>query len=503
MPRMYYLLTLVLNLAVTVLSASEYSRHDFPPEFIFGSGTSAYQVEGAANEDGRSPGIWDIYAHDGKMGGETGDVAVDQYHKYKEDVKLMVETGLDAYRFSISWSRLIPNGSGPVNPKGLQYYNNLINELITHGIQPHVTLYHFDHPQVLEDLYGGWLSRTFVKDFTAYADVCFREFGDRILYWTTVNEPNIIPIMGYDEGFLPPGRCSPPFGINCTKGNSSSEPYLIAHHILLAHASAARLYRNKYQAKQLGFIGINLFVFGMSPLTNSTEDVLATRRANDFWVGLFMQPLASGEYPESVKRNAGLRLPTFTKKESYCVKGSFDFLGVNHYVSVQIKDNSDSLNSEHRDLVADMAIEMITPAFTNASEYPTTPGGMQAALEYFKQEYGNPPIYVHENGQVSGRTSSSLNDTSRVQYIEAYIGSVLDAIRNGSNTRGYFTWSFLDVFELLSGYETSFGLYYVDREDPGLKRIPKLSAHWYSHFLKGATLSSASASEGVSFSASK
>ncbi|XP_065861342.1 beta-glucosidase 11-like isoform X2 [Euphorbia lathyris] len=425
------------------------------------------------------------------MGGETGDVSVDQYHKYKEDVKLMVETGLDAYRFSISWSRLIPNGRGPVNPKGLQYYNNLINELISHGIQPHITLYHFDHPQVLEDRYGGWLSRRIVKDFTAYAEVCFREFGDRILYWTTLNEPNIIPIMGYDEGLLPPGRCSPPFGINCTKGNSSFEPYLVAHHILLAHASAVGLYRNHYQAKQLGFIGINLFLFGTSPLTNSTEDVLATRRANDFWVGLFMQPLVMGEYPESVKRNAGLRLPAFTNEESYGVKGSFDFVGVNHYVSVQIKDNSDSLNWEHRDLVADMAIEMIAPDMTNASEYPRNPWGMQAALEYLKEEYGNPVIYIHENGQVSEH-SWSLNDSSRVEYMQAYIGSVLDAIRNGSNTRGYFTWSFLDVFELLSGYKKCFGLYHVDMKDPQLKRIPKLSANWYSHFLKGGIVTSPS-----------
>ncbi|GAV58299.1 Glyco_hydro_1 domain-containing protein [Cephalotus follicularis] len=159
----------------------------------------------------------------------------------------MVDTGLEAYRFSISWSRLIPNGRGPVNPKGLQYYNNLINELISHGIQPHVTLYHFDLPQTLEDEYQGWLSRKIVKDFTDYANVCFKEFGDRVLHWTTVNEPNVLVLGGYDLGFFPPGRCSSSaFGLNCSRGNSSTEPYLAAHNILLAHASVARLYKNKY-----------------------------------------------------------------------------------------------------------------------------------------------------------------------------------------------------------------------------------------------------------------
>ncbi|XP_002523071.2 beta-glucosidase 11 [Ricinus communis] len=485
MLNIYHLLIVFLNLAAAIFCADEYSREDFPPGFIFGSGTSAYQVEGAANVDGRSPSIWDTFAHAGKMGGETGDVSVDQYHKYKEDVKLMVETGLDAYRFSISWPRLIPNGRGPVNPKAIQYYNNLIDELISHGIQPHVTMYHFDHPQALEDEYGGWLSRRIIKDFTAYADVCFREFGDRVLYWTTMNEPNVLPILSYDVGLLPPNRCSPPFGVNCSQGNSSSEPYLAAHHLLLAHASAARLYKNKYQRKQFGSIGINVFGFGFFPLTNSTEDVLATQRANDFFAGLIVNPLVFGDYPDTVKKNAGLRLPSFTDHESKVIRGSFDFIGVNHYVTALVKDNPASLNLEHRDYQADMAIELITVDLANSSfEYPISPRGMQAVLEYFKQVHGNPPIYIHENGQRT-RRASSLGDTSRVKYMQAYIGSVLDAIRNGSNTRGYFTWSFLDVFELLGGYETCFGLYYVDMNDPELKRSPKLSAHWYAQFLKG------------------
>ncbi|KAG6506871.1 hypothetical protein ZIOFF_032203 [Zingiber officinale] len=179
------------------------------------------------------------------------ETAADQYHKYKEDVKLMHDMGLDAYRFSISWSRVIPNGRGPVNPEGVQYYNNLINELKKYGIEPHVTLLHFDLPQSLEDEYSGFLSPKIVEDFTAYADVCFREFGDRVKYWITVNEPNIEPILGHDLGIFPPNHCSSSLasslGLNCSNGNSSVEPYVAGHNLLLSHASAVSLYRKKYQ----------------------------------------------------------------------------------------------------------------------------------------------------------------------------------------------------------------------------------------------------------------
>ncbi|KAH9730421.1 Beta-glucosidase 11 [Citrus sinensis] len=417
MLRLVFLLINLLNLAAPglPLAADEYSKRDFPPGFIFGSGTSAYQVEGAANEDGRTPSIWDTFTHAGNVH-DNGDIASDGYHKYKEDVKLMADTGLDAYRFSISWSRLIPR------------------------IQPHVTLHHYDLPQALED----------EQDFTAYANVCFREFGDRVSYWTTVNEPNAFALLGYDIGIAPPKRCSPPFK-NCRKGNSSTEPYMAVHHVLLAHASVARLYRKNYQDKQHGYIGMSIFTYGLLPLTNSTEDAIATQRYNDFLVGWIANPLVYGDYPNIMKKNVGSRLPLFTYLESKQVKGSADFLGVNNYNSGYIKDNPSSLKQELRDWNADTAAEIfcqVTPS------------------------------------------SSSLEDAARVKYLQAYIGSMLDAVRNESNTRGYFTWSFLDLFELLGGYEWSYGLYYVDRDDPGLKRYPKLSAHWYSRFLKGRSVRS-------------
>ncbi|XP_045831956.1 hydroxyisourate hydrolase-like isoform X1 [Trifolium pratense] len=485
------LLLLILNSPLGVLSgADQYSKSDFPADFVFGSGTSAYQVEGAAYEDGRTSSIWDTFAHDGFAHGENGDVACDGYHKYKEDVQLMVETGLDAYRFSISWSRLIPNGRGPVNPKGLDYYNNLINELIRNGIQPHVTLHNYDLPQTLEDEYEGWLSRDVIRDFTDYADVCFREFGDRVLYWTTVNEPNVFAFGGYDQGNGPPRRCSPPFCAitNNTRGNSTFELYLVVHHILLAHSSAVRLYRTKYRDQQRGVVGISIYTFGMTPQTNKEEDTIATQRARDFFVGWIMEPLIYGDYPISMKKNIGARIPTFTSCESKQVQGSYDFIGVIHYMNMNISDNYGALNIKLRDFNGDMAVNLIHDDLYSNTEYSVTPWGLQQELDKFKLLYGNPPLFILENGQRTA-SNSSLLDLSRVKYFHGYIGAVLDALRNGSNVKGYFAWSFMDVFELLDGYSASYGLYYVDRNDPELKRYPKLSAKWYKWFLMGRTSS--------------
>uniref|UniRef100_B3H5Q1-4 Isoform 4 of Beta-glucosidase 11 n=1 Tax=Arabidopsis thaliana TaxID=3702 RepID=B3H5Q1-4 len=451
----------LLALALTAVSSLKYSRNDFPPGFVFGSGTSAYQVEGAADEDGRTPSIWDVFAHAGHSGVAAGNVACDQYHKYKEDVKLMADMGLEAYRFSISWSRLLPSGRGPINPKGLQYYNNLIDELITHGIQPHVTLHHFDLPQALEDEYGGWLSQEIVRDFTAYADTCFKEFGDRVSHWTTINEVNVFALGGYDQGITPPARCSPPFGLNCTKGNSSIEPYIAVHNMLLAHASATILYKQQYKDKQ------------------------ATARVNDFYIGWILHPLVFGDYPETMKTNVGSRLPAFTEEESEQVKGAFDFVGVINYMALYVKDNSSSLKPNLQDFNTDIAVEMTLVGNTSIeNEYANTPWSLQQILLYVKETYGNPPVYILENGQMTPH-SSSLVDTTRVKYLSSYIKAVLHSLRKGSDVKGYFQWSLMDVFELFGGYERSFGLLYVDFKDPSLKRSPKLSAHWYSSFLKG------------------
>ncbi|PON65669.1 Glycoside hydrolase [Parasponia andersonii] len=485
--------SLQIFLIITPLSAlgvqchgyysNEYIRSDFPPDFIFGSGTSAYQVEGAANEDGRTPSIWDTFAHSGYYHGDDGDVACDQYHKYKEDVQLMADIGLDAYRFSISWSRLLPNGRGLMNPKGVEYYNNLINELLRYGIQPHVTLVNYDHPQALEDEYGGWVSRKMVygfkllEDFIVYADVCFREFGDRVQYWTTVNEPNVYSSGSYDTGITPPQRCSPPFGgVNCRQGNSSTEPYLVAHHILLAHASAVKLYRKNYQERTSLRRGELMTSFLAGKLHFLLYLQIVCR---------VLDPLVFGDYPKIMRKIAGSRIPSFTKLESEMVKGSFDFIGIIHYAVYKIKDNSATLMTEPRDYYADQAVKLVSERdIFSTDELPITPWGLEGVLDYLKQVYGNPPVFVYENGQLMQR-NSALEDTPRLEYIQAYMGGVLNALRNGSNTKGYFTWSFLDVLELFNGYEIAYGLVYVDMDGPDLKRYPKISARWYSQFLKG------------------
>ncbi|KAL5705686.1 beta-glucosidase [Ranunculus cassubicifolius] len=436
--------------SITTNTNSRLSRLDFPPGFIFGAGSSAYQVEGAAAEDGRKPSIWDTFTHQGKTADKgTGDIAADQYHKYKDDVKLMHDMGLDAYRFSISWSRIIPDGHGSVNLKGVSYYNNLINELVSYGIEAHVTLSHFDIPQTLQDEYEGQLGRKFIGDFTVYADVCFQEFGDRVKSWMTFNEPNIQTFTGNDIGMMPPGRCSYPFGVNCSVGDSTTEPYLAAHNILLAHAEAVHLYRTKYQEKQKGQIGITLLGFWIEPLTNSSQNIAASQRIRDFHLGWFLDPLVYGKYPAIMRKIVGSRLPFFTKNESKRLKGSFDFIGLNHYCALYVQDLPRTSDEYGSDYTRDISIKI--------SRLPTTEDGST-----------NP---------------ASRNDTIRIEYIKTYIASLLPSIRNGTNVRGYFVWSFIDVFEAAGGYHSHFGLYEVDFGDAELRRYPRQSVYWYSDFL--------------------
>uniref|UniRef100_A0ACD5X4I4 Uncharacterized protein n=1 Tax=Avena sativa TaxID=4498 RepID=A0ACD5X4I4_AVESA len=351
----FFFSLLLLLLPVPALG---FTRSDFPQDFVFGAATSAYQYEGAVAEGGRSPSIWDNFTHSGKMvDGSTGDVAADGYHKYKDDVKLMADTNLEAYRFSISWSRLIPSGRGAVNPKGLEYYNNVINELVKHGIQVHVMLYHLDFPQVLDDEYGGWLSPRMVDDFTAFADVCFEEFGDRVSYWTTIDEPNVAAISSYDTGQSAPGRCSDPFGFRkCTVGDSTVEPYVAAHNMILAHASVTRLYKAKYQAIQKGVIGINVYTFWAYPLTNSTADIEATERCQDFMFNWILEPLVFGDYPKVMKKIVGSRLPSFTRSQSDALMGALDFIGINHYYSLYVNDRP--LEKGARDYAGDLSTYM-------------------------------------------------------------------------------------------------------------------------------------------------
>ncbi|RID53437.1 LOW QUALITY PROTEIN: hypothetical protein BRARA_G00829 [Brassica rapa] len=423
-----FLVTICLSLAFSGKCSDDYSRNDFPEGFVFGSAR--------------------IFGFSGN--GSNGDIACDGYHKYKEDVRLMYDMGLDALRLSISWSRLIPSGRGPVNSKGLRFYKNLIHELKTHGIEPHVTLHHNDLPQALEDEYGGWIDRKIIGDFTAFADVCFKEFGNAVKFWSTINEPNIVAWVGYDLGSGPPSHCSPPCGMH----------------------------------KQNGFVGITCFAFWMVPFTSSEEDEMATQRAKDFLLGWVLHPLMFGDYPNVMRRITA----KISEEESYLVKDSSDFLGLIHYTTTYTADLS---SPRQGDYASDMHASIIRMFFLHGIFWvDLLPWGLEGLLEYIKQNYGNPPIYILENeffliSTQSGRPTnhqSSLNDAGRIEYLHSYIAAVLNSVRNGSETRGYFQFhgfvrahgAQLYIWIILCKFQRSV-------------TSPKTSALWYSCFLNGTT----------------
>ncbi|XP_068636385.1 beta-glucosidase 44-like isoform X2 [Aristolochia californica] len=379
-------------------------RASFPKGFVFGTAASAYQVEGMASKEGRGPSIWDVFVKKpGTVANNgTAEVSVDEYHRYKEDVDIMAKMNFDAYRFSISWSRIFPNGVGKVNWKGVAYYNRLINYLLERGITPYANLYHYDLPEALEKKYQGILSHHFVKDYTDYADFCFKAYGDRVKNWMTFNEPRIVAALGYDNGNAPPGRCSKAFG-NCTEGNSATEPYIVAHHLILAHAAAVQRYREKYQAKQKGRIGIILDFGWYEPLTRSKADELAAQRARDFHVGWFLHPIVYGEYPKTMQNVVGARLPKFTKQDVKMVKGSIDFVGINHYTSYYMYDPhrpKQTVTGYQMDWNVGFAYERKgVPIGPRANSYwlYIVPWGIYKAVTYVKERYQNPTVILSEN----------------------------------------------------------------------------------------------------------
>ncbi|GMY16393.1 beta-glucosidase 12-like [Fagus crenata] len=475
------------------------NRGSFPAGFIFGTASASYQYEGAANKGGRGPSIWDTYTHryPGKIAdGSNGDIAVDQYHHYKEDVGIMKEMNLDAYRFSISWSRILPKGklSGGVNNEGVKYYNNLINELLNKGLTPFVTIFHWDLPQALEDEYGGFLSPHIVNDFRDYAELCFKEFGDRVKHWITLNEPWSYSYGGYASGLLAPDRCSAWQNLNCTGGNSGTEPYLVAHHLLLAHAAAVEVYKKKYQVVQKGVIGITLVCHWMVPFSNEKQNHNAALRALDFMLGWFLDPLTNGHYPHSMRSHVKNRLPKFTKEQSKLVKGSFDFIGLNYYTAnyaahaPQPKGVKASFLTDSRANLSTTRNGIPIGAPAASSWLFVYPRGFRDLLLYVKTKYHNPLIYITENGidEFNNATltlEEALLDNQRVEYYHSHLRNLLRAIKDGVNVKGYFAWSLLDNFEWGNGYTVRFGINYVDYKN-GLKRHPKLSAHWFKNFLK-------------------
>ncbi|XP_022154096.1 beta-glucosidase 12-like [Momordica charantia] len=474
------------------------NRSSFPQGFVFGTASSAYQYEGAANEDGRGPSIWDAFAHkfSGKIiDGSNGDVANDAYHHYKEDVGIMKNMNLDAYRFSISWSRILPKGklTGGVNMKGIQYYNSLIDELLAKGIKPFVTLFHWDLPQALEDEYGGFLSPHIVNDFQDYAEVCFKEFGDRVKHWITLNEPWSYSMGGYAQGSFAPNRCSSWMHLNCSGGNAATEPYLASHYQILAHATAVKLYRDKYQKSQKGLIGITLVSHWFVPVSNGRKHRNAAQRALDFMFGWFMDPVTFGDYPESMKSLVGKRLPKFTQEQSKLVKGSYDFLGFNYYTANYAAYTPPNANrtTYFTDARAKLLTERNGIAIGPKAASPwlaVYPRGIRDVLLYTKAKYNNPLIYITENGvdEVNNATlplKEALVDNFRIHYYQAHLYFLRKAIEDGVKVKGYFAWSLLDNFEWSSGYTVRFGINFVDYKD-GTKRYPKSSTYWFKRFLK-------------------
>ncbi|KDP39385.1 hypothetical protein JCGZ_01142 [Jatropha curcas] len=404
----------------------------------------------------------------------------------------MHSLGVNSYRFSISWSRVLPKGRfGKVNLEGIKFYNKLINALLLKGIQPFVTLNHFDIPQELQDRYGSWLNSQIQEDFGYFAELCFKAFGDRVKYWATLNEPNVVAQFGYYSGKHPPSRCSYPVG-KCEAGDSQLEPYIAAHNMILSHATATQIYRDRYQEKQGGKIGIVLSAYWYEPLRDIPADHFAAQRALSFFTAWFMDPIIYGEYPPEMRQIVGERLPTFSVEEKRKLKNKLDFIGINHYSTLYAKDCMFSPCNSSTDLLADSFVYNTGDRDGNLIGKPTAmptfyvvPNSMEKIVMYFKDRYNNTPMFITENGYAqpnSGDIKEMLSDAGRIEYMEGYLTSLAAAIRKGADVRGYFGWSLIDNFEWSYGYSICFGLYHVDRTT--LKRTPKQSALWFQQFLR-------------------
>jgi beta-glucosidase len=465
----------------------------YPKDFAWGTATSAYQIEGAWNVDNRGPSIWDNFSHAGKCrNGDTGDQADDHYHKYEEDVQLIKSLNVGWYRFSISWSRIYPTGVAPSNSDGVNFYTDLIEELLANNIKPFVTLYHWDLPQALQDK-GGWLSSDTVDAFVNYADFCFQTFGKHVTRWLTINEPYVVAWLGNGLGIHAPGRCTN--RAKCSDGNSTTEPYIVAHNLLLAHAKAVDVYRTKYQKIQNGTISITLNSDWAVPLSQSQSDSDAAERYMQFMLGWFADPLYFGDYPSQMRTRVGENLPTFTFQEQQLLQKSHDFFGLNHYTSLYATDFL--ITPPPPDIVGwerDSGVNTTRYKNRIAIGLPSdsawlyvVPTGFRSLLKWIKNRYRNPEIIVTENGVSVPNESvvpmtKALDDQFRVNYYQSYLEEMEKSISIDNVTiSGYFAWSLLDNFEWADGYSVRFGLFYVDYKT--LARHPKASTAFYSNYI--------------------
>ncbi|XP_049880677.1 myrosinase 1-like [Pectinophora gossypiella] len=461
----------------------------FPPNFLFGASTAAYQIEGGWNEDGKGQSIWDVATHQRPTpikDGSTGDIAADSYHMYKRDVAMMAELGLDFYRFSISWPRILPNGfADKVNQAGVDYYLNLIEEMEKRNITPFATMYHWDLPQNLQKL-GGWTNPHIIDWFADYAKILFDRIGPKVKLWITINEPKQICYEGYGSD------AKAPF-LNAT----GIAEYLCAKNVLLAHAKAYRLYNEHYKKIQNGSVGISISCTWYEAASDSNDDFHAAEDARMFDWGQFAHPIFSkaGDFPEQVRRNVASksaeqgfprsRLPKLSTKDVATIKGTSDFFGVNTYTTkLAYRDASlDGMYAvpSYMDDMSAVLVKDPTWPQSQSSWLQEVPWGFTKVLKEIKKLYNNPPVYVTENGWSS---DGGLLDDDRISYLRHYLGALLDAYSEGCDIRGYTAWSLMDNFEWKSGYTEKFGLYEVDFSSPDRTRTPRKSAFVYKEVIR-------------------
>ncbi|XP_065224083.1 myrosinase 1-like [Planococcus citri] len=468
----------------------------FPKDFLFATATSAYQVEGAWNEDGKGENMWDRLIHskpDKIKNQDTADVACDSYHLYKEDVKLVKDAGFDIYRFSISWTRILPNGEiTSINQKGINYYHNLIDELLKNDIQPMVTMYHWDLPQKLQDI-GGWVNPLIVDYMEDYADLLFQLYGDKVKWWITINEPFRVG-EGYEKDRWAPA-------IN----SESSKMYNVMHNTLRAHGRIFRLYDEKYRSKQNGKLSLCVDSHHYEGKTKSKEDIDAANRAYQFQLDIFTHPIYSkeGGYPKIVRemvdeisRREGRKrskLPTFTEDEIQSLKGANDFFSFNHYstklCTTKYLPNSNELLRPTGIFYDDMNVKHSDdPQWPSSKLFwlKVVPYGLREILRYIKNTCNNPPVFIAENGYCD---DGELDDKERVFYYREYLKEVLNAMNNYQcDVIGYTAFSLLDNFEWSSGYDPKFGIVHVDFNDEKRKRTPKSSYNFLKRLIKNRTI---------------
>ncbi|MGQ4513328.1 GH1 family beta-glucosidase [Streptomyces sp. DW26H14] len=459
----------------------------FPPGFLWGTATASYQIEGAAREDGRTASIWDVYSHTpGRvLNGDTGDVADDHYHRWREDLGILADLGVGAYRFSVAWPRVQPTGSGPANAKGIDFYSRLVDGLLEKGVQPVATLYHWDLPQELEDA-GGWPVRETAYRFAEYAGIVADALGDRVRTWTTLNEPWCSAFLGYGSGVHAPGR------------TDAADSLRAAHHLNLAHGLAVRELRERLP--QEAQVSVTLNLHQVRPVGDSPQDVDAARRIDGTANRVFLGPLLDGAYPDDVLADtAHLTDWSFVKDgDTDIIRQPLDFLGVNYYSPTLVSYNKDGAEqgsdghgaSAHSPWPAgDGVVFHQAPGPKTAMGWGIDPTGLYDLLVRVGREYPDLPVVITENGAAfDDRIGADglVDDPERIAYLRGHLSEVHRALASGVDVRGYFLWSLLDNFEWGYGYSKRFGAVYVDYETQ--RRVPKASARWYAQVAKTGTL---------------